>query len=111
MNLYNYKAKLIRSVDGDTVIVEIDHGFKIYSHQILRLARINAPELNGPNRAKALEAKAFIDTCCPMNSEILVSTNKLDNYGRYIAEVFINTNNLSDMLLEAKLVEPYLEKH
>ncbi|SVD94525.1 uncharacterized protein METZ01_LOCUS447379, partial [marine metagenome] len=38
--MYNYKAKLLRVVDGDTVDAEIDLGFKIFIKERIRLMGI-----------------------------------------------------------------------
>ncbi len=43
--MYNYKAKVVRWVDGDTLLVEVDLGFYVLTIQKIRLARINAPEM------------------------------------------------------------------
>ena len=42
--MYQYKAEVVRIVDGDTIDVVIDLGFKITTNQRIRFARINTPE-------------------------------------------------------------------
>lgn len=42
--MYQYKAKAERVVDGNTFDVTIDLGFKINTHQRIRLAGIITPE-------------------------------------------------------------------
>ena len=42
--MYEYKAKLIRVVDGDTIDAEIDLGFKIFIKERIRFAGIDTPE-------------------------------------------------------------------
>ena len=42
--MYNYNAKCIKVVDGDTIDAEIDLGFDIKVTKRIRLAGINAPE-------------------------------------------------------------------
>ena len=39
-NLYNYKAKIVRVVDGDTVDAMIDLGFSIHCKQRIRQDRV-----------------------------------------------------------------------
>ena len=51
--MYEYKAKLVRVVDGDTIDCEIDLGFDITVRQRVRFAGINAPE----SRTRDLEEK------------------------------------------------------
>ena len=51
---YQYRAKVVRVVDGDTVILSVDLGFRVQHEISVRLARINAPERgqDGWDRAK-----------------------------------------------------------
>jgi endonuclease YncB( thermonuclease family) len=84
--LYAYKAYLERVVDGDTIRVNLDLGFGIFHHEILRLAKINAPEIDseaGKNGKKVL-SKILQDV--PF---LVVKTIKTDIYGRYVADVFL----------------------
>ncbi|MBP7710656.1 MAG: thermonuclease family protein [Rickettsiales bacterium] len=83
--LYTYKATLNRVVDGDTIHVTLDLGFKILHKEILRLAKINAPEAETFEGKKATEALKEILKTAPF---LIVKTNKTDIYGRYIADVF-----------------------
>lgn len=43
--MYTYNAELLRVIDGDTVKVMVDLGFRLYREINLRLLGINAPEL------------------------------------------------------------------
>ena len=42
--MYEYKAKLDRVIDGDTVDAMIDLGFDTWVHKRIRLEGIDAPE-------------------------------------------------------------------
>ena len=42
--MYEYRAKLIKIIDGDTIDVKIDLGFGISLKKRVRLFGINAPE-------------------------------------------------------------------
>mgnify|MGYP001304981027 FL=1 len=42
--MYEYKAKVLRVVDGDTVDVLIDVGFSTFKKERVRLHGINTPE-------------------------------------------------------------------
>ena len=53
--MYNYKAKLLRVVDGDTVDAEIDLGFKIFIKDRIRLMGIDTPE----SRTRNLQEKSW----------------------------------------------------
>lgn len=105
-SLYHYIAKLIRVIDGDTVVVNLDLGVHTWRKMTLRLARINCLELTGETREKALEVKSFVVSVLP--EEFIVHSKKLDSFGRAIAEVFFqnengNWVNLNDFLVEMEL--------
>ena len=60
--LWVYRAKWTgHEVDGDTIDVIVDHGMMIQSHQRIRLAGINAPEVRGAERAAGLRASMFVN--------------------------------------------------
>ena len=108
--MYSYTAKIVRWVDGDTVIVDIDLGFRVTRQERLRLARINAPELNSAvpfQVRKAKHARATAKKLAPEGNLVTIKTskNKIDRYARYIAEVEYNGVNVSDYLLEKGVVK------
>jgi endonuclease YncB( thermonuclease family) len=59
--MYEYMAKVTRVIDGDTIEVEIDLGFKIKHTTILRLSGINAPELRTPEGVAAKRYLALVE--------------------------------------------------
>jgi micrococcal nuclease len=100
-DLYTYNARVIHIVDGDTLDVMVDLGFRTFVVKRLRLARINCPEMNTINGLKAAEQ---VEHLLPTNTPITFKSTKLDKYGRSIAEVYYkgadNTQvNLSDFLV------------
>lgn len=107
--MYDYNAKIINVVDGDTVDAEIDLGFKMTTIQRLRLNRVNTKEMHDADPAKrklAEDAKKFmIDTL--LNQHVIIITHKSDAFGRWLAEVFLNEKNINDVLLESDLAVPY----
>lgn len=101
--MFEYQAKITNVVDGDTIDANIDLGFKITSKQRLRVARIDTPE-RGENGYQ--EAKEFVQHCV-LNKEVNIKTEKISKYGYYLAEVYVEGRNLSDMLLAANLAKLY----
>ena len=110
--MYQYKAKIDRWVDGDTVLVTVDLGFYAKHVARLRLARIDAHELNGETKYKrrmARSARFQADQMCPVGSEVIIETSKTkrDMYARYITEIIFEGKNISDELLRLKVVKKY----
>jgi micrococcal nuclease len=108
--MFDYNAKILRIVDGDTIEVEIDLGFYMKYKNTVRLSRINAEELRDKDVDKkemANKAKDFLKTLLPVNTEVVVISKSLDKYGRILGEVIIKDKNVSDLLLENKLVNLY----
>ena len=102
MELYNYKAKVYRVVDGDTIIVDIDLGFNMFLTNLrLRLARINAPETKGASIEAGKISKDFL-TATLDKKDIVIKTSKsqVDIYGRYIAEIYLGETNINDLMVE-----------
>lgn len=101
--MHEYRAHVLNVVDGDTIDVDIDLGFKLAIKQRLRLARVDTPE-RGQNGY--IEAKDFVAHCVAQK-EVVLRTEKISKWGYYLAEVFIEGRNLSDMLLAADLAKLY----
>lgn len=112
-NPYTYKATVLSVVDGDTLKLSIDLGFKISWISNCRLAEINAMEIADKDpmlRARALEAKKYIEDRLPIGTTIMAQSAKLDKYGRPVVIVYYGEyylKNLNNELLSAQLVESY----
>ena len=59
--LYQYRVRIERIVDGDTVQCTLDCGMRIYRNERLRLLGVNTPELNAADPAVRLAAIAAKD--------------------------------------------------
>lgn len=101
---YQYRAKVVRVVDGDTVILSVDLGFRVQHEISVRLARINAPERgqDGLDRAKLALCEILHE-----GAEVFLTTKKGDRYGRWIGEISTEGENVSDLLLADGVVAIY----
>lgn len=104
---YDYNAKLIRVVDGDTVWVDIDLGFRTRREEILRLYGINAPEIVGSEKPKGLVTKTRLETLLPTQQSFTIKTfkNPTDKYGRWLAELYVDGVNINQQLIAEGLAE------
>lgn len=66
--MYEYSAKVLRVIDGDTLEVSIDVGFNVHVHECVRLMGINTPEITGSKakdpavKSAGLASKAFVES-------------------------------------------------
>jgi len=107
-----FPAKVLRVVDGDTLELLIDCGFDIHSRQMVRLARVDTPEIRGEERNEGLKSMEFVEDFLHGVEQVLVTTQKdRGKFGRYIGEIVVIKDgemvNLSDRLLEEGLAEEY----
>ena len=99
--MYDYTARIVQVIDGDTFIANVDVGFHMYSHQHLRLLNFEAPEIRGPERKIGLLAKAKLEELLPVGFETRIRTEKSDSFGRWLAEVvWENNSTLSEYLIK-----------
>jgi micrococcal nuclease len=83
--MYTYCAELIRVVDGDTIYVRVDLGFRLYRDISLRLEGINAPELKTTEgKLSKAAAMSFFDSQ-PLKVETYRDPG---SYDRYTARVY-----------------------
>lgn len=106
-NEYVYVAKVNRVVDGDTLEVLIDLGFKIGLMEMVRIYGINTPELHSQDpseRLRAQAARADAQSILDMvGGSVTIRSHKggAEKYGRWLAEVFLpNGQSLGNLLIE-----------
>ena len=88
--MYTYSATVIRIVDGDSVWLEVDVGFRMSYRDNFRLVRINAPELRSKDPAiklAAYQAKDRLEELIPPGTKVTIKTAKSGKYGRWLAEI------------------------
>lgn len=82
--LYIFKAKVLRVIDGDTLVIDLDMGFETHTIKRVRLLGVDTPERGQINYN---EAKAFA-TGTVLGKDVYVQTYKADSFGRYLADVW-----------------------
>jgi endonuclease YncB( thermonuclease family) len=101
--MYEYKAKIIRILDSDTFETEISLGFGVGFTTKLRLKDFDGPETWRPrNEAERIHGQAatdFVRAFIGDNEYVTIKTEKTGKYGRYIASVEVNGNDLREELI------------
>lgn len=91
--MYEYKATLIRVVDGDTIHLDVDLGFYIHINLDCRLKGINTPEISKrATKVAGLAAKAELERLFTLGPSVVLRSSKpleQEKYGRWLADVFV----------------------
>lgn len=112
---YCYLATVLSVTDGDTVVLQIDLGFRASFVTPVRLFGVNAPELfsGGPEeRRRGAAAKAFLQTLladCGNTVHIRTHKDSRDKYGRYLAQLFhpVTGDGLIETMIRAGHAVPH----
>ena len=83
--MYQYNATVVRWVDGDTVILDVDMGFYLWQKNLhFRLNRVNTPERGQPRFDEAVK---IVNELAPVGSRVVINTYKEDKYGRWLCDI------------------------
>lgn len=102
--VFEYRGKVSNVVDGDTLDVEVDLGFKIATKQRIRLAHVDTPERS---EQKYAEAKKLVEDLT-LNKNVFLRTSKPSKWGYYLAEVITETGqDIAQVLISQNLCQKY----
>ncbi len=100
--MYEYKvSRLYRVVDGDTIEIDIDLGFDVAIHKMVRLAGIDTPESRTKDvyeKKLGLEAKEWLKTRLKDAENIRIKTEKPDStekFGRILGWLYAGNEPVS----------------
>lgn len=110
--MYQYKAVVLKVVDGDTLHLNVDLGLDVWIKIKVRMAGINAPEMSTDEGKKS---KAFLETKLPVGTNLVISTvkDRKEKYGRYLAYIFLddstkdNLKSINNLLVESGFAKVY----
>ena len=93
--MYEYNAIVNRVVDGDTVDVTIDLGFKVWKKMRVRMEGINTPESRTRDlkeKKRGLAAKDRLIEILKFNdNKCILKVSGVGKYGRALATVLVNS--------------------
>lgn len=116
---YWRRVRLKSIVDGNTVRLLVDLGFRIYSEHSIRLNGVNTTKIyrvTTEERTKGLEALNFVDRwfenhykCARDKSwPFLLHSLSSESFGRYLGEVYCQYSHfLNDELLNSGYARPF----
>tara|TARA_R110000796_G_scaffold124600_1_gene239039 strand:- start:968 stop:1327 length:360 start_codon:yes stop_codon:yes gene_type:complete len=109
--MHEYRCELIRVIDGDTIDVSIDLGFKVWlKKERVRLLGINTPESRTRNLAEkklGLESKARLKELLPKKFTIITHKDAKGKFGRILGEPIVDGYNICDKMVEEGHARPY----
>ena len=91
--MYEYKIKLDRVIDGDTVDAYIDLGFDVSVKKRIRFMGINTPESRTRDleeKARGLAAKDRVKQLLEGCSNIKLNSHGVGKYGRCLGELNVD---------------------
>ena len=104
---YEYSAKLVRVVDGDTCDALIDLGFDTWVKKRIRFKGVDTWECrtrDKEEKVKGLAAKAFTKDLLENSDEgkFVLKSYGVGKYGRVLADLFVkgNDKSINQLLLE-----------
>tara|TARA_Y200000002_G_C22456769_1_gene568672 strand:+ start:231 stop:650 length:420 start_codon:yes stop_codon:yes gene_type:complete len=116
--MYEYRCRVDRIIDGDTVDVDIDLGFGVWLHkERIRLYGIDTPESRTRDleeKKYGLAAKKFLTGMLDDPAGIILKTHKdaTGKFGRILGELWRTTNyadqSINDYMVEKHHAAAYL---
>ena len=98
-------AVVTRIIDGDTIEVTLDLGWKLYKNDHVRFAGINAPEIKTP---EGIGARDFLSIYLKVGQKVMIQSHKLDKYGRCLATVMVGDVNLNNLMVSSNHAVEYM---
>ena len=108
--MFEYSATLIRIIDGDTFVADLDLGFKIHKIETVRLSGINTPE----SRTRNLEekrhgwvAKKALGGLLTDARKLSVKVSEIGKFGRALGLVYADGLSVNFDLIDKGYAYPY----
>lgn len=113
--MYEYKCKLEKVIDGNTIEAEIDLGFNVLVRQRIRLFGIETPTLQTNDAAikeKAQAARTRLIELMPKEFICNTVLNKRGKFGRTLGYVYVEQGDgsrscINDILVEEGIAQRY----
>ena len=107
--MYEYRCKIVKVIDGDTVDVDIDLGFGIWQkNERVRIMGIDTPESRTRNKVEkkfGLAAKAKLKTLLGKDTVLRTTINKKGvdmkgKFGRVLGDFLQNDKSVAKIMCE-----------
>ena len=91
--MYNYRIKVLKVIDGDTIDAEIDLGFDVKIKKRIRFMGINTPESRTRDleeKARGLAAKDRVKQLLDGCANITLCSHGVGKFGRCLGEIMLD---------------------
>jgi len=91
--MYNYRIKVLKVIDGDTIDAEIDLGFDVKIKKRIRFMGINTPESRTRDleeKARGLAAKDRVKQLLDGCENITLCSHGVGKFGRCLGEIMLD---------------------
>jgi micrococcal nuclease len=116
--MYEYKCKVLKVVDGDTVDIDIDLGFGMWMHkERVRMMGIDTPESRTRDKVEkqfGLASKNRLQELLPVGSSQVLKTeidrsgeDAKGKFGRILGDFLIEEKRATEILIEEGHAVPY----
>jgi len=101
-DLYTYEARVLRVIDGDTLLMLIRLAGADWRRETLRLRGIDCPERD---TAAGASATRYVQAQLHRAAQIVISTTKPDQWDRYLSDLFLLPAEGETIFLNNRLLE------
>jgi endonuclease YncB( thermonuclease family) len=110
--MYEYNCKIVRVIDGDSIIIDIDLGFSHWIHgESIRLYGVDTPECrtrDAEEKAAGLLAKEFVEEALHVGETYTLTTKEKGKFGRYLGVIMLSDKtSINAALVSEHLAVPY----
>ena len=110
--MYEYNCKIVRVIDGDSIVVDIDLGFGLWIHgESIRLYGVDCPECRSRDKeekAVGLAAKEFVEDALHVGGIYRLQTKEKGKFGRYLGTIYLTDDtSINAALVKERLAVPY----
>lgn len=108
--MYQYAARVVRVIDADTVVLDIDLGLRTWRHsEYIRLLGLNAPERG---TEAGTQATAWLREMLPVGTLVRLVTRKdqTEKYGRWLGVLWRaqdGNKSINGLLVETAHAVPW----
>ena len=100
MSYVYHHVEIIRVIDGDSVVLEIDLGNKVKWRDNFRLKGIDTPERGQPGHREAM-----LHLINLLGTELSrVETHKPDKYGRWLVDLYVPAERSGDLHINSLML-------